>query len=222
MPIILNIDCSQETASICLAKDEKSLGLLLNDNQSDHASWIHIAIEQLMAAAGISLQQLEAVAVTIGPGSYTGLRVGLATAKGLCYALRKPLITIPTLKMMAYAARNTNAELICPMIDARRMEVYAAIYDKKMTEIVPAEALTIEPTTYHQYITAHPICFLGSGSKKLQSVLTTANATFEEISFNAIDLIALSLGDYQLQAFASLAYTEPLYIKDFYTAGRRK
>lgn len=81
MPIILNIDCSQETASICLAKDEKSLGLLLNDNQSDHASWIHIAIEQLMAAAGISLQQLEAVAVTIGPGSYTGLRVGLATAK---------------------------------------------------------------------------------------------------------------------------------------------
>lgn len=222
MPIILNIDCSQETASICLSQDEKSLGLLLNENQSDHASWIHMAIRRLIAAAGISLAQLDAIAVTIGPGSYTGLRVGLATAKGLCYALKKPLITVPTLKMMAYAARASSAELICPMIDARRMEVYAAIYDKKMTEIVPAEAILIEPTTYHQYITAHPMCFLGSGSKKLQPLLKAANAQFEEIAFNAITLIELSLEDYHLQAFASLAYTEPLYIKDFYTAGRRK
>jgi tRNA threonylcarbamoyladenosine biosynthesis protein TsaB len=222
MPIILNIDCSQETASICLSKDEKSLGLLLNETQSDHASWIHLAIQRLIVTAGITLSQLDAIAVTIGPGSYTGLRVGLATAKGLCYALKKPLITVPTLKMMAYAARATNAELICPMIDARRMEVYAAIYDKKMTEVVSAEALLIEPTTYHQYIAAHPICFLGSGSKKLQSLLLSANAQFEDITFNAIDLIDLSLADYNLQAFASIAYTEPLYIKDFYTAGRRK
>jgi tRNA threonylcarbamoyladenosine biosynthesis protein TsaB len=222
MAIILNIDTSQELASICLSKDETNLGLLINENQSDHASWIHIAIQQLIKQSEITLQQLDAVAVTIGPGSYTGLRVGLATAKGLCYALHKPLLTIPTLQMMANAAKSTSAELICPMIDARRKEVYAAIYDKKMTEVLPAEAIEIDPATYQSYIAAHTICFMGSGSKKLQALVEMPNARFENIAFNAMHLISLTLEKYKLQDFASLAYAEPLYIKEFYTTGRRK
>lgn len=222
MAIILNIDTSQETASICLSRDEKSLGLLINEQQSDHASWIHTAIQQLLINTGLTLQQLSAVAVTIGPGSYTGLRVGLATAKGLCFALHKPLICIPTLKLMAFAARFTNAVLICPMIDARRMEVYAAIYDKKMTELVAPEAVLLEPTTYHSYITAHPVCFIGSGSKKLETLLNHEHAQFEEFEFSAADMAELAYQQYTVQDFASLAYAEPLYIKEFYTAARRK
>src|SRR5574343_439289 len=122
MAIILNIDCAQETAAVGIARDGECLAMRSNAQQTDHASWIHLAIKELFAETGISLTQTNAVAVTSGPGSYTGLRVGMATAKGFCYALQKPLICVPTLEMMAYAARHTTATLICPMIDARRME----------------------------------------------------------------------------------------------------
>ncbi len=222
MAIILNIDTSQESASLCIARGEESLGLKVNDQQSDHASWIHRAIQELLVETGLVLAQLDAIAVTIGPGSYTGLRVGLATAKGLCFALDKPLICIPTLEMMAHAARFTEATLICPMIDARRMEVYAAIYDKNLNVVVPPEAVILEPATYQSYITAHPVCFCGSGSIKLQSMIQSQHAHFEDIPFSAAHMASLSHRRFCLQDFASLAYAEPLYIKEFYTAGRRK
>lgn len=222
MALILNIDTSQETASVCLARDEQSLGLLINDNQSDHASWIHTAIQDLLMTAGLLLQQLDAVAVTIGPGSYTGLRVGLSTAKGLCYALKIPLICIPTLEMMAYAARYTTATLICPMIDARRMEVYTAIYDKNLHVVVPAEAVILDSTVYQSFLAVHPVCFFGSGSKKLQPLLHSQHALFEDVPYSATHLAAISFRKFNLQDFASLAYAEPLYIKEFYTTGRRK
>lgn len=222
MAIILNIDCAQETASVGIARDGESLVIRSNEQQTDHASWIHLAIQELYAEMGISLTQTNAVAVTSGPGSYTGLRVGMATAKGFCYALQKPLICIPTLELMAYAARHTSAELICPMIDARRMEVYAAIYDKKMNEIVSPEALIVEPTTYHTHIAAHPVCFTGSGSKKLHGLIDSQHAQFEDFPFSVTDMSVISYKRFQLQDFASLAYAEPLYIKEFYTPGRRK
>lgn len=221
MAVILNIDCSQESASVGIARDGDCLAIRSNQLQHDHASWIHTAILELVSETGIQLTTTDAIAVTSGPGSYTGLRVGMATAKGLCYALHKPLICIPTLEMMAYAARHTSAELICPMIDARRMEVYAAIYDKKLQEIVAPEALILEPTTYHSYITAHTVCFTGSGSKKLQGLIHSQHAQFEDIPFSVTDMSALAFKKFHLQDFASLAYAEPLYIKEFYTTGRR-
>ena len=221
MAIILNIDCSQESASVGIARDGDCLATRSNHLQTDHASWIHTAILELVTETGIQLTNTDAIAVTSGPGSYTGLRVGMATAKGLCYALHKPLICIPTLEMMAYAARNTSATLICPMIDARRMEVYAAIYDKELNELVSPEAVILEPTTYHSYITAHTVCFTGSGSKKLQGLVNDTHAKFEEYPFSVTDMSAIALKKFHLQDFASLAYTEPLYIKEFYTTGRR-
>ncbi len=222
MAIILNIDCAQETASVGIAREAECITTRRNELQADHASWIHAAIQEMLAETGINLAEAAAIAVTSGPGSYTGLRVGMATAKGLCYALQKPLICVPTLEMMAYAARNTTATLICPMIDARRMEVYAAIYDKKLNELVSPEALILEPTTYESYIAAHPVCFTGSGSKKLQGLVHSQHAVFEDIPATVTDMSALSYKRYMLQDFASLAYAEPLYIKEFYTAGRRK
>lgn len=222
MAIILNIDCAQESASVGIARDGASLTIRMNELQADHASWVHLAIKEVFAETGINLSATDAIAVTSGPGSYTGLRVSMATAKGLCYALDKPLICIPTLEMMAYAARNTAASLICPMIDARRMEVYAAIYDKNLNELVPPEALILDPATYHSYISAYTVCFIGSGSRKLQGLIQSQHAVFEDIPFSVTDMSVLSYNRYKLQDFASLAYAEPLYIKEFYTAGRRK
>src|SRR5689334_17760726 len=127
MSLVLNIDTAVETASICLSEDRKILQVSINENQKDHAAWLSVAIQNMMINAGYRLNQLHAIGITIGPGSYTGLRVGLSAAKGLCYALNIPLITIGTLEMMAFAAKDEPADLLCPLIDARRMEVFTAL-----------------------------------------------------------------------------------------------
>jgi len=128
--LILNIDTAVQSASVCLSENNDLIGLKINPSQKDHASWLHIAIEQLLKENAIDLQKLAAIAVSAGPGSYTGLRVGMASAKGLCYVLNIPLITVDTLKMMANAAVVENTDLLCPMIDASRMDVFAALFDK--------------------------------------------------------------------------------------------
>ncbi|HKO79379.1 MAG TPA: tRNA (adenosine(37)-N6)-threonylcarbamoyltransferase complex dimerization subunit type 1 TsaB, partial [Chitinophagaceae bacterium] len=169
MAIILNIDTAVESASICLAKGARPLQFAINGNQRDHASWLHVAIQKIIAGTGTSLKDIEAVAVTIGPGSYTGLRVGLSTAKGLCFALNIPLIAINTLEMMAYAVEKDEADFVCPLIDARRMEVFMAVYDKKMEEIVKPVAMIIEPGSFDSLLASGKILFSGNGSKKLQN-----------------------------------------------------
>lgn len=222
MALILHIDSSQETASVCLSRERQELGIRINDNQYDHASWIHTAIADMMQIAGLTLQELNAISVTIGPGSYTGLRVGLATAKGLCYALQIPLITISTLEMMAAAVQPQAVEFICPMIDARRMEVFSAIYDKNLTIVSNPAAILLDETTYHSFITAHRIVFCGSGSKKFKPLVQSANTTFIELSFSSSALIGLAFNRFLKNEFASLAYAEPVYLKEFYTTQRRK
>jgi tRNA threonylcarbamoyladenosine biosynthesis protein TsaB len=120
MSLILNIDTALDTASVCLANQKEVLQFSVNEDQKDHAAWLHQTIAELLQKGGYSIKDLDAVAVSIGPGSYTGLRVGLATAKGFCYALQIPLITVNTLKLIAFAAKDEAIDLICPMIDARR------------------------------------------------------------------------------------------------------
>jgi len=126
---ILHIDTAVQTASVCLSKNEKSIGVKMNSSQNDHAAWLQPAIVSLLREHDVPMKNLAAIAVSAGPGSYTGLRVGMATAKGLCYALQLPLITLSTLKMMAVSALKENANFFCPMIDARRMEVFTAVFD---------------------------------------------------------------------------------------------
>ena len=143
--MILNIDTATEEASVCLSQDGNVIHTLLNDSQKDHAAWIQVAINTLLQKEGYTMQQIQAVAVTHGPGSYTGLRVGMASAKGICFALQIPLITINTLQVMAFGAINQwrslaeNMKLplcFCPMIDARRMEVFTAVYNEALEEII--------------------------------------------------------------------------------------
>jgi tRNA threonylcarbamoyladenosine biosynthesis protein TsaB len=134
MALILNIDTATETGGICIAEEGKTLAMAVNPEQKDHASWLHPAVEKIMRDAGCGMKDLQAVAVTAGPGSYTGLRVGMAAAKGFCYALGIPLITENTLKVMALAAKEQapGDGLLCPMIDARRMEVFTAVYQNDL------------------------------------------------------------------------------------------
>src|SRR5687767_10771942 len=141
MSLILNIDTALDTASVCLANKGEVLHLVVNEFPKDHSGWLHPAISELLQKSGYEIRDLSALAVSIGPGSYTGLRVGLSTAKGFCFALNLPLITIGTLQMMAYSVKDENADLLCPVIDARRNEVFTAVYDKNLEPVLPAQSM---------------------------------------------------------------------------------
>ncbi len=217
MSLILNIDTAIQTASVCLAQNGKSIGLKINPSQKDHAAWLHIAIEELLREHDLTLTSLHAIAVSAGPGSYTGLRVGMATAKGLCYALRLPLITIGTLQMMAVAAQEEPSDLLCPMIDARRMEVFTAVYNKSLTELVPPTNIILTETFLEDLLEKHTITFFGNGSAKFSKLINNKNATFTQIDATAEHLGKLSDLSYKQHKFADLAYSEPFYGKEFYS-----
>jgi tRNA threonylcarbamoyladenosine biosynthesis protein TsaB len=217
MPLILNIDTALETASVCLSEKLVSLGEFSNGDQKDHAAWLHEAIRKLLLQSGKLVKDLEAVAVSIGPGSYTGLRVGLSTAKGLCYALGIPLITVETLKLLAFAVKEEAKELVCPLIDARRMEVYTALYDKEMTEKEQPKAMIIDENSFSHLLSNHNLMFCGSGQKKLKKLIPNDNASWTDSISTALHLSLIADQYFREGNFADLAYTEPLYIKDFYT-----
>lgn len=221
MSYLLNIDTSGDTASICLSENEQLIDLGFNESRNDHASWLHPAIETMLKNNGLTTSHLQAVSVSIGPGSYTGLRIALSAAKGLCYALNIPLITIDTLKMMAFAVQPEATDLICPLIDARRMEVYTAVYNKHLKEETAPHALIIDETSFVNLLHSRQVLFCGSGCSKLQTIISHSNATISENSADASHLARLAFINYCNNEFASVAYAEPLYIKEFYSAIRK-
>lgn len=221
MSLILNIDTAQDTASVCIAEGNTIIDIAVNQQQQDHARWLHTAIANLLDTAHHNITDLQAVAVSIGPGSYTGLRVGLSAAKGLCYALNIPLIGINTLQMMASAVKDKAEDLICPMIDARRMEVFTALYNKSLEEIEKPQALILNESPVFPQLLSHKILFCGNGHYKMKTLQTYTNASFIEFNFNASYLIPLSFKKFAEKNFADLAYTEPLYIKEFYSDSRK-
>ena len=225
MTYLLNIDTAAGEASICVSDGATPLSLLSNPVQMDHAAWIHTAVREALKNAGIQMSQLEAIAVTAGPGSYTGLRVGMATAKGLCYALNLPLITVSTLEGMAAAAIRAlpvtdpqqQAPLICPMIDARRMEVFTAVYDTSLHTLLEPCAMILDEQSFSGFLEVAPVIFSGSGSGKWAKLTTHPNALFKNIVFSAADLAAEACKKLKTRSFSPLAYSDPIYIKEFYT-----
>jgi len=215
---ILNIDTAVQSASICLAIDERPVGIKINPSQKDHASWLHIAIKELLTEQNVSLQQLDAIAISAGPGSYTGLRVGMATAKGLCYVLKIPLLMVNTLQMMAAAAQNEPADLLCPMIDARRMEVFTAIFDRDLKEIRASTNLILDENSFMDVADEGTIVFFGNGSIKFQAITKHPRAIFRAIETSAQHMASLSYQQFLKQEFADLAYSEPYYGKDFHSS----
>lgn len=222
MSLLLNIDTALEKASVSLAHNGEILHCAYNDEQKDHAAWLHPAAESILQRAGFSFTDINAVSVSIGPGSYTGLRVGLSAAKGYCYVLNIPLITAGTLDIMAKSVAAPASGLICPLIDARRMEVYAALYNKEGEQLSPPMALIINETSFEKELQSGPVLFCGSGSKKLQQVLpASVNALFSDCGDMAVPLAHMAFQKFQNGTVSDIAYTEPLYIKEFYTTAER-
>jgi len=219
MALILNIDTSTEKAGICLSQEGNSLAMVQNKDQKDHASWLHPAIEQLLKENGYRMKDLQAVAVTSGPGSYTGLRVGMAAAKGFCYALQIPLITENTLKVMALAATEQfpGTGLFCPMIDARRMEVFTTVYQSDLVAIMPTVTMIIDENSFAGYLAEGTLSFFGGGSYKCKPIIKAPSAVFIEVDPNVAYLGILSFLRYLQREFTVLAHSEPAYTKEFYT-----
>ncbi len=222
MPLLINIDSATETASVCISLNGLTLALIKNEHQKEHASFIHIAIAELLKKTGYKLTDIEAFAVTSGPGSYTGLRVGMAAAKGFCYALSKPLIAVNTLEVMTKAAIDTRGKaekgiLFCPMIDARRMEVFTAIYNADIESILSPSAIILEEKYFDGYMKNNKVLFFGSGSKKFIPIESNPNSVFAEIHFDAGHLGVLADMAFHQRIFSDTAYAQPTYFKDFHS-----
>ena len=224
MTLILCIDTSLEQASIVLSGDGQVIAGKTNKRQVDHASWIHTAIHQLLAENNHSLRDLQAIAVVAGPGSYTGLRVGMSTAKGLCFALDLPLITLDTLELMASAQKETKWQtddlptLICPMIDARRMEVFAAIYDPDGNIVEPPAAIVLDEHSYEKYLSSHKLIFAGNGTEKWRKICPHNNAVYSDLNVEMVHIARMAQREFTNNRFADLAYAEPSYVKNAYVA----
>jgi len=219
--IILNIDTAVETSSICLSENNISLGVKINPSQKDSAAWIDVAIKELLEERNLSFKQLDAIAVSEGPGSYTGLRVGMATSKGLCYALQKPLITVNTLKIMAAAGQKVSSCLLCPMIDARRMEVFTAVFDHELNFVLPYNNLVLTENSFSDLLDQEKVLFFGNGSVKFQSIIKHRNSVFRKLDITAEDMILLSSEKFSKKEFADLAYSQPFYGKEFYSPSKQ-
>lgn len=227
LPLILHIDTATEFASICLTKGDTFLGMSSCQDQKQHGAFVQPAIQELMQETGLALSQLDAISVSEGPGSYTGLRVAMASAKGLCYALDKPLITINTLKIIAQAALEQEGQthsnaIYCPLIDARRMEVFMALYSSALEPVLAPEARILDQDSFRDLLSDQVVIFTGSGAQKLQSILEHPNAVFSKVQHSAKQLARLANRAFADQIFANLAYCEPFYLKAFYSAPVKK
>jgi tRNA threonylcarbamoyladenosine biosynthesis protein TsaB len=221
MTLILSIDTSTSVCSVALHQDTQLLGLYELFTEKSHASAITILIDNLMQQSGHQLTDLSAIAVSKGPGSYTGLRIGVATAKGLCYSLDKPLIAISTLQAMAYGLSSqypANNYLYCPMIDARRMEVYCEIFDSQQQSVLPIDARIITEESFADLLAQQEIIFFGDGAAKCKSLLQhSGNALFIDNLYPSAKFIgALALKKHQMESFENIAYFEPFYLKEFF------
>ncbi len=218
MALILNIETSTTVCSVALAeKGRVILSKEINEGYS-HAENLHVFIEKILSETKTDPKGLNAIAVGSGPGSYTGLRIGVSAAKGMAYALQIPLIAVNTLKMMTFGVIEKNSEqLYCPMLDARRMEVYCAIYDKDLNEIKPTSAEIISQENLKNFEFNKRICFFGDGMTKSKDILKTLpNSKFvEAIVPSAKQLAELSYQKYLTAQFEDVAYFEPFYLKDF-------
>lgn len=218
MANILHIHTALETAIICLSDGEKLLGERSNPNQRDHASFLHSGIRDLMNETGMALNKLDAIQVVEGPGSYTGLRVGMAAAKGLCYALSLPLITVNTLTWMAAGASEHPIDMLrCPMIDARRMEVFTAIFDAQGHFIMPSTPMILTPDSFNGWLDERQMLFLGNGAPKFSEICTHPNAHFTTLNAGSTELVRLGMTSFEQQDFADTAYVEPFYGKAFHS-----
>lgn len=219
----MQIETATTSCSVAVARGGAVLAFKQVDQRNIHAEVITLFIDEILGQVGIGYHELDAIAVSCGPGSYTGLRIGISTAKGLCFALDKPLIAIETLEAMAYGVINdddvqlTDGKLLCPMIDARRMEVFTAVFDANGEKIKPTAAEIINEDSFADLLGENKILFFGDGAQKCQSTLGgKPNAAFLPGFVNSATYLSQkALEKFNNQDFEDVAYFEPYYLKDF-------
>lgn len=222
MTYILNLETATKNCSVSISQNGKTiLCKEMAEAGYSHAEKLHVFIEESLKESKLSFNDLSAIAVSQGPGSYTGLRVGVSAAKGLCFALNLPLISVDTLQVLASQLSITEGVII-PMIDARRMEVYSAIFTSKFDKIREVQAEILTENSFEGI--SETIHFVGDCAEKAKTVLTNANFIFhEEIIYpSANEMGVLSYQKFQQNEFEDVAYFEPYYLKDFMVTVAKK
>jgi tRNA threonylcarbamoyladenosine biosynthesis protein TsaB len=230
LTLILHIETATPVCSVALSRAGQLVGIRESGARNSHSSVVTLFIRELFEDAGLALSSLDAISISEGPGSYTGLRIGVASAKGLCYALDKPLIGIPTLQVMGYGMRDAGCEigndnkerndlprLFCPMIDARRMEVFCALFDEEGKEVRETKAEIIDENSFSGFLEKNTVIFAGDGALKcMPSLGNHPNACFlTDFNASARYMIRLAEEKFSRKEFEDLAYFEPFYLKDF-------
>lgn len=218
------IETSGKVCSVAVFENSSCFGYLEEKEDFKHAAILTILIEKLLNRLDIRPNQLDAIALSGGPGSYTGLRIGTSTAKGLCYALDKPLLAIDTLQIIANGFVETHKKngLICPMVDARRMEVFTSLFDENLKAVTAPKPLILDENSYKPELENSIIHFVGNGSEKAADVILHSNARFYSDDFlSAKNMGDLALRKLQNQDFADTVYFEPFYLKEFFMTGKK-
>jgi tRNA threonylcarbamoyladenosine biosynthesis protein TsaB len=226
-PLILHIETGTAVCSVALSRGDTLLAIKENHEGRTHAQLLAPFIDALLREQHCTAHDLAAVAVSEGPGSYTGLRVGVSTAKGICYGAQKPLIAINSLHSLAALAIETTplpapCALIAPMIDARRMEVYTALFDARGEPLTATEARIIDAHSFADVLQQHHVLFVGDGAEKCRATLTHAHAHFAPLCASAAGMIKLAASAFARQQFADAAYFEPFYLKAFVAIPSKK
>jgi len=214
--LILNIETTTTNCSASISKEGKIVFLKEDNNKNfSHAESLHVFIDAVLKESKIDVTDLNAIAVSKGPGSYTGLRIGVSAAKGLCFALNKPLISISTLQALAYQIKIEDG-VIVSMLDARRMEVYSAIFNADYDQIRDTEAEILDDHSFKDYLEKGKVYFIGNGVEKTRDVITHSNAVFIDDKLpSANEMGLLAFNKYKISDFEDVAYFEPYYLKDF-------
>ncbi len=218
MSVILNIDTSTSVCSVALSRDNEVIAVKENNEGLNHSVLLGVYIDEILKENQLDVHQLDAIAVSMGPGSYTGLRIGVSMAKGLCFGGDKPLIAVPTLQALALSVSSEIGEdaWYCPMLDARRMEVYTALFDVHNQTMVDTKAEIIDEHSFADILSERKVYFFGNGSDKVSSLITSPHAHFlPKVETSATHLVPLAEACFKEQRFVDTAYFEPFYLKDF-------
>lgn len=216
MAIILCLETATTNCSVGIARNGKIVSLKEDNNKSySHAEKLHLFINEALEEVGITIADLDAIAISKGPGSYTGLRIGVSAAKGLCFSLDIPLISVPTLDLLAYKLKGKTGIFIS-MLDARRMEVYSSVYDSKINQIRETKAEVLDEQFFTEYLEQSQVHFIGNGVAKFEDICTHTNAVFHKQKFpSAQEMAEIAELKYQKSDIEDVAYFEPYYLKDF-------
>jgi tRNA threonylcarbamoyladenosine biosynthesis protein TsaB len=223
MALILNLETATTNCSVSLAKKGEVIAIKEHNSPNySHSEQLHVFIEDVLREACMERTDLDAVAVSKGPGSYTGLRIGVSAAKGLCFALDIPLISVSTLGSMAEQVKDSEVDFIIPVLDARRMEVYSQVFDNALMEVRETRAEIVDTNSFQNYLGKGKVMLLGSGAEKCKDVVGPNNAIYKtEIVPSAKQMGSLSFVKYKEKAFEDVAYFEPYYLKDFILQGKK-